>query len=182
MSVAPPGAQYVEGSIPCPRCAATVGPDQEWCLACGAPARTRLVPTPNWRAPVAVLAIVATLAGIALALAFVSLTNDTEPAAPVNSQAPPPSATGGQPPAQSTTAPAAPSAPGTANPGGGTTGAPTQGSSTGQSTGATTGQSTGATTGQSTGATGQSTGTGTSTSTSTSTGDTTSTGKSQSTG
>ena len=168
MSIAPPGAPYVPGSIPCPRCAATVGPDQEWCLACGAPARTRLVPTPNWRAPVAVLAIVATLAGIALALAFVSLTNDTEPAAPVNSQAPPPSATGGQPPAQATTAPAAPSAPGTANPGGGTTGAPTQGSSTGQSTGATTGQSTGAT-GQSTGSR-------------TSTGHTTSTGKSQSTG
>jgi hypothetical protein len=162
MSIAPPGAPYVPGSIPCPRCAATVGPDQEWCLACGAPARTRLVPTPNWRAPVAVLAIVATLAGIALALAFVSLTNDTEPAAPVNSQAPPPSATGGQPPAQSTTAPAVPSAPGTANPGGGTTGAPTQGSSTGQSTGAATGQSTGAT-GQSTGS-------------STSTGHTTSTG------
>jgi hypothetical protein len=168
MSIAPPGAPYVPGSIPCPRCAATVGPDQEWCLACGAPARTRLVPTPNWRAPVAVLAIVATLAGIALALAFVSLTNDTEPAAPVNSQAPPPSATGGQPPAQATTAPAAPSAPGTANPGGGTTGAPTQGSSTGQSTGATTGQRTGAT-GQSTGSR-------------TSTGHTTSTGKSQSTG
>ena len=168
MSIAPPGAPHVPGSIPCPRCAATVGPDQEWCLACGAPARTRLVPTPNWRAPVAVLAIVATLAGIALALAFVSLTNDTEPAAPVNSQAPPPSATGGQPPAQATTAPAAPSAPGPATPGGGTTGAPTQGSSTGQSTGATTGQSTGAT-GQSTGSR-------------TSTGHTTSTGKSQSTG
>ena len=51
------------------------------------------MPTPNWRAPLLVLALVATLAGIALAIAFVELTNDSEPAAPANSQAPPPSAT-----------------------------------------------------------------------------------------
>ena len=93
VSVAPPGAPPAPGTIACPRCATTIGPDQDWCLACGAPARTRLVPTPNWRAPVAVLAVVVLLAGIALAVAFVSLTNDNEPAAPVNSQAPPPSAT-----------------------------------------------------------------------------------------
>ena len=133
MSVAPPGAPLAPGTIACPRCATTIGPDQDWCLACGAPARTRLVPTPNWRAPVAVLALIAALAGIALAVAFVALTNDTEPAAPVNSQAPPPSATTTQPaaPAQPTAAPttAAPqtgttSAPGTATGEGGTTSAP----------------------------------------------------------
>lgn len=97
MSVAPPGAAPAPapapGTIACPRCATVIGPDQDWCLACGAPARTRLVPTPNWRAPVAVLAVIVVLAGIALAIAFVSLTNDSEPAAPVDSQAPPPSAT-----------------------------------------------------------------------------------------
>jgi hypothetical protein len=181
VSIAPPGAPHVPGSIPCPRCAATVGPDQEWCLACGAPARTRLVPTPNWRAPIAVLATVAVLAGIALALAFVSLTNDKEPAAPVNSQAPPPSATDGQP--QS-------AAPTTALPT--TTAAPTTGQSTGAGASGTestdtasgiagtagrdtaTGQSTGTATGQSTGtSTGQSTSTGTSTGQSTSTGSST---------
>jgi hypothetical protein len=97
VSVAPPGAPPAPGTIACPRCATVIGPDQDWCLACGAPARTRLVPTPNWRAPVALLALIATLAGIALAIAFVALTNDTEPAAPVNSQAPPPSATSGAP-------------------------------------------------------------------------------------
>ena len=97
MSVAPPGAPPAPGTIACPRCATVIGPDQDWCLACGAPARTRLVPTPNWRAPVALLAVIATLAGIALAIAFVALTNDTEPAAPVNSAAPPPSATSGAP-------------------------------------------------------------------------------------
>jgi hypothetical protein len=64
-------------TIACPRCAATVAPDQDWCLQCGAAARTRLAPTPNWRAPVAALAIVALLAGIGLAAAFVALTNDS---------------------------------------------------------------------------------------------------------
>jgi hypothetical protein len=119
VSIAPPDAPQVPGSIPCPRCASTVGPEQEWCLACGAPARTRLVPTPNWRAPVAVLTVIIVLAGIALALAFVSLTNDSEPAPPANSQAPPPSATGGQP--QSTAAPTAPATTGATAP---TTAAP----------------------------------------------------------
>ena len=90
MSVAAPPEP---GTIACPRCGTAVGPEQQWCLHCGAPARTRLVPTPNWRAPLLVLALVATLAGIALAIAFVELTNDSEPAAPANSQAPPPSAT-----------------------------------------------------------------------------------------
>ena len=68
-------------TIACPRCAATVAPDQDWCLECGAAARTRLAPTPNWRAPVAALAIVALLAGIGLAAAFVALTNDSTKAA-----------------------------------------------------------------------------------------------------
>ena len=140
MSIAPPGAPPAPGTIACPRCATVIGPDQDWCLASGAPARTRLVPTPNWRAPVALLAVIAALAGIALAIAFVSLTNDTEPAAPVNSQAPPPSATTAQPaaPAQPAPTTAAPegatdtttapgtttSAPATATGEGGTTSAP----------------------------------------------------------
>ncbi len=153
MSVAPPGAPPPAGTIACPRCAAAVGPDQEWCLECGAPARTRLVPTPNWRAPVVVLAVIAVLAGIGLAVAFVSLTNDSEPAPPVNSQAPPPSATNGQPPAgqpapTGTTAPAQPQ-PTQSQP---TQSQPTQSTpSTGQpsqptSSGATTGVPTGTTT------------------------------------
>jgi hypothetical protein len=60
----------------CPRCGAQVGPEQDWCLECGAPARTRLAPTPNWRLPIAALALVVALAGLALALAFNSLTKD----------------------------------------------------------------------------------------------------------
>jgi hypothetical protein len=60
----------------CPRCGAYVAPEQDWCLECGAPARTRLAPTPNWRAPVALVAVVVLLAGLALAFAFTSLTSD----------------------------------------------------------------------------------------------------------
>jgi hypothetical protein len=60
----------------CPRCGADVGPEQDWCLECGAPARTRLAPTPNWRLPVAAVAVVVLLAGVALAFAFTRLTRD----------------------------------------------------------------------------------------------------------
>jgi hypothetical protein len=152
VSVAPPGAPPAPGTIACPRCATAVGPDQDWCLACGAPARTRLVPTPNWRAPVAVLATVILLAGVALAIAFVALTNDTEPAAPVDSQAPPPSATTTQPPASAQPTPTQ-TTPTASTPTGATTG---QGTATGAggTAGTTTGEGgasgTGTTTGQGT--------------------------------
>jgi hypothetical protein len=65
------------GTIRCPRCNAPVGPDQDWCLECGAAARTRLAATPNWRVPIVVLAVVILLAGAGLAIAFVALTNDS---------------------------------------------------------------------------------------------------------
>ena len=142
MSVAPPGAPPAPGTVACPRCGASIGPEQSWCLECGAPARTRLVPTPNWRAPVAVLALVVLLAGITLAVAFVALTNDTEPAAPVSSQAPPPSATTAQPAAPAQPAPTqAPAAPTTTAPG-----TDTGTTSTGQTTSTAQSTSTGATT------------------------------------
>ena len=60
----------------CPRCGANVAPEQDWCLECGAPARTRLAPTPRWQAPNALVAVVVLLAGVALAFAFTSLTSD----------------------------------------------------------------------------------------------------------
>jgi hypothetical protein len=77
----------------CPRCEANIAPEQDWCLECGAPARTRLAPTPNWRAPIAAVAVVVLLAGLALAFAFASLTSDdgsvsaatTAPAQPAES-------------------------------------------------------------------------------------------------
>jgi hypothetical protein len=72
--------QRIPGPAPvplrCPRCGANVAPEQDWCLECGAPARTRLAPTPNWKAPIALVAVVVLLAGVALAFAFSSLTSD----------------------------------------------------------------------------------------------------------
>ena len=60
----------------CPRCSATVGPDQDWCLDCGAPARTRLAPTPNWQLPTVALGALVLIAGALFAFAFVKLTDD----------------------------------------------------------------------------------------------------------
>lgn len=64
--------------IPCPRCGAPVGSEQAWCLTCGAPARTRMRPTPNWKVPLlAIAAIVLIVAGGTVG-AFVALTTDNE--------------------------------------------------------------------------------------------------------
>jgi hypothetical protein len=100
-----PAGRGIAGTMSCPRCAAPVGSDQDWCLACGAAARTRLAPTPNWRAPVVALAVVALLACIALVAAFVALTNDSTP--PAATTAAPPAATTAAPAATTTAPPAA---------------------------------------------------------------------------
>jgi len=52
----------------CPLCGAALGPFQEWCMRCGAAARTRLAATPNWRTPALVLtATVVTSLGVIIA-------------------------------------------------------------------------------------------------------------------
>lgn len=99
-----------EHAVHCPRCAAVVGPDQDWCLECGLAARTRLAPTPPWQLPVAVLATLSALAVLALGVAFVIITGDDEgpatttptaPAATTPTTTPPP-----VPPPAATTPPA----------------------------------------------------------------------------
>jgi len=60
----------------CPRCSATVAEEQDWCLECGAPARTRLAPTPNWQVPTIAIGAIVLLAGALLEFAFVKLTGD----------------------------------------------------------------------------------------------------------
>lgn len=97
----------------CPRCGAYIAPEQDWCLECGAPARTRLAPTPNWRLPVAVIATVVAAALVALVIAFVALTRDdgTVPAATTTAPLQPtetaPASTVPAPPAATTTTPGA---------------------------------------------------------------------------
>ena len=109
----------------CPLCGAPLDPRQDWCLSCGAAARTRLAATPNWKGPVATIAVVAVLALGVLAAALVKLAGGSDSSsAPVTSTV--------------TTAPAAstPVTPTTAAPGVPTTIAP--GAATTPTTGAST--------------------------------------------
>ncbi|MEJ7797679.1 MAG: hypothetical protein WKF42_04200 [Solirubrobacteraceae bacterium] len=114
-----PIAVPAAGSLRCPRCSATVGPNQDWCLECGAPARTRLAPTPNWQLPTVALGALLLIAGALFAFAFVKLTDDggvpasapatvttAAPAVPPAVVAPPPPA-GTPPPAEPTPPPGA---------------------------------------------------------------------------
>jgi hypothetical protein len=48
-------------------------PEQNWCLRCGAAARTRLAAQPKWKALVAVLLLVVVLSLAVLAAALVKL-------------------------------------------------------------------------------------------------------------
>lgn len=76
MSVAsapPPAHTTGSGGETCPLCGAPLHPEQEWCLRCGAAARTRLVASSNWKAPIIALAAVATLSLGVLAAALVYL-------------------------------------------------------------------------------------------------------------
>ncbi len=64
----------------CPLCGTPLRPGQEWCLNCGAAARTRLAAAPNWRAPLVALLLIAVLALGVLAAALVKLAGDSGPA------------------------------------------------------------------------------------------------------
>jgi hypothetical protein len=57
----------------CPLCAGALAPEQDWCLRCGAAARTRLGPTPKWRVPLFALALLTAIAFAVLAVALVKL-------------------------------------------------------------------------------------------------------------
>jgi hypothetical protein len=75
VSVATPPAAHASApaSDACPMCGAPLRGEQDWCLSCGAAARTRLAATPNWRAPIALLAVLAALALGVLVAALVEL-------------------------------------------------------------------------------------------------------------
>jgi hypothetical protein len=68
-----PTAAPQPSSEACPLCGATLDPEQEWCLRCGAAARTRLAASPSWKTPVIVLAALVALSLGVLAAALVSL-------------------------------------------------------------------------------------------------------------
>lgn len=64
-----PPVQTVPAEV-CPLCGAGLHSAQEWCLRCGAAARTRLAATPRWRGPVIVLATIVVISlGVLIASA-----------------------------------------------------------------------------------------------------------------
>ena len=76
MTEQPPAvAPQPAGTIHCPRCNSPIAPDQDWCLECGAAARTRIARTAAWRVPIWVVAGIGALCLAALAFAFIRLAN-----------------------------------------------------------------------------------------------------------
>jgi predicted amidophosphoribosyltransferase len=57
----------------CPLCGAPLKQEQDWCLSCGAAARTRLAAQPKWKALVVALLLVVVLSLGVLAAALVKL-------------------------------------------------------------------------------------------------------------
>ena len=57
----------------CPLCGGPLHSEQEWCLRCGAAARTRLAAAPNWRGPAIALAVIVAISLGVLAASLVKL-------------------------------------------------------------------------------------------------------------
>jgi hypothetical protein len=71
----PPGTA-AEAEVPrelCPLCGAPLRRDQDWCLRCGAAARTRLAAPAKWKLLVGSLAAIVAIALAVLAVALVKL-------------------------------------------------------------------------------------------------------------
>ncbi len=63
----------VQSGEACPLCGTPLHQEQEWCLHCGAAARTRLAASPSWKGLIATLAVVVALSLGVLAAALVKL-------------------------------------------------------------------------------------------------------------
>jgi septal ring-binding cell division protein DamX len=97
----------------CPRCGIPLRPDQEWCLNCGAAARTQIAAPSGWRTPLAIVGAVLAVALAGLVVAFLAISDDADElagiaTAPTAQATPVPGAPAPAPPAQGTPAPTAP--------------------------------------------------------------------------
>lgn len=61
----------------CPLCGGPLHSEQEWCLRCGAAARTRLAAAPNWRGPAIAVALIVAISLGVLAASLVKLAGDS---------------------------------------------------------------------------------------------------------
>jgi len=121
--------QRVAGGEACPLCSTPLSPEQDWCLSCGAAARTRLAATPNWKGPIATVAVIAALALAVLAAALVKLAGDSSSSsAPATTTITTPAAS--TPAAPTTPAPGAATTPAATTPGAAVPGASTPTTST----------------------------------------------------
>ncbi len=57
----------------CPLCQSPLDDAQSWCMECGAPARTRLAPTPRWRGLIAVLVVVIAISAAIITVSVAAL-------------------------------------------------------------------------------------------------------------
>lgn len=147
MSVAPhppqpPPPFQAYGLEGCPLCGAPLQGEQEWCLRCGAAARTRLASSPRWRGPLATVAVIAALALGVLAAALVTLAGGSGGAGSATTAPPANAALGtstvpGTVPATTVPSTTAPGAGTTSTSGAGTPGSSTSGTSTPGATGGT---------------------------------------------
>jgi hypothetical protein len=108
----PAGDAHPSAPEGCPLCGAPLDPEQEWCLSCGAAARTRLAMSSNWKGPIIAVAIVAALSLGVLAVSLVNLAGNsgrTVTSVTVTKAAPvAPTATAPAPSATPTTRPSKP--------------------------------------------------------------------------
>jgi hypothetical protein len=127
-------ARPLPGAEACPLCGAPLQPDQEWCLRCGAAARTRLAAVPNWKAPVAIFATVVAISLGVLAAALVKLAGGSGTPPTITRTVTGPAAAVA-PATPGSTPLATPATPGAASPGAAST--PTTGTATHAAGGAT---------------------------------------------
>src|SRR5690348_8893016 len=93
----------------CPRCGATMAPDQEWCLACGAAAGTEVVEAEGWRVPLYMGGGLVALAVLGVILAIIALSNQKQEVDP--NATPTPTAVASVPPGATATVSPLPSTP-----------------------------------------------------------------------
>jgi hypothetical protein len=142
VTASPPGASAAAPPSPapaadaCPLCGGPLHLEQEWCLRCGAAARTRLAAAPDWKAPLATFAVVIALSLGVLAAALVKLAGDSGPAITRTTTVTGPAATTALVPSTTT--------PGTGAPGAAGAGGALPGAATTTSTPSTTVPGTGA--------------------------------------
>jgi hypothetical protein len=103
-AVETPPAEPTAPPRQCPRCAATLRPEQDWCLNCGAGLGARVAAPRGWRWPVAVVGGLLALAAVAFALALVELASNAETVGQATPVAPVPTPAATATPAASSTA------------------------------------------------------------------------------